>query len=279
MPVLTATEPAVQLPVAAKKDYALITGASSGIGEAFARALSAKKKPLILTGRDESRLKRLAEELRGRDAIDVRFLTIDLARSKDLPQLPGKLERMGIHIDVLVNCAGFGKHGQETDISYEDSLNMVNLNNRALLALTKLFLPDMLKRKRGGIINVAAVAGLFPVPFMATYAATKAFVVSYSQALAEEVGPSGVRVLCTCPSPTATKFYQTAGINPAKFSVLSKLSDPQTIAEDTLKAFKQGKTFAIVGEKSFWSNFVPKMIPRSILLKYGSAFMREDQTI
>jgi len=277
MPSLTAPTVKPEAGQAPKKDYALVTGASSGIGQAFALALAAKKKPLILLGRDETRLKSLSEEIRTRYGVDARFLSIDLARSKDLPQLPGKLKRMGINVDVLVNCAGFGKHGLEADISYEDALNMVNLNCRAVLALTKLFLPEMTARKKGGIINIAAVAGLFPVPYMSNYAATKAFVISYSQALAQEVKNTGVKVMCACPGPTASRFYATAGINAAKYPKLSGLSDPQTIAEQTLKAFKQGKTFALVGEISFWGRFLPKLIPRSLLLRYGASLLGPEQ--
>jgi len=277
MPPLTAPTLKPEPGQAPKKDYALVTGASSGIGQAFALALAAKKKPLILLGRDETRLKSLAEEIRTRHGVDARFLSIDLARSKDIPQLPGKLKRMGINVDVLVNCAGFGKHGLEADISYEDALNMVNLNSRAVLALTKLFLPDMLARKKGGIINVAAVAGLFPVPYMATYAATKAFVISFTQALAQETKNSGVRIICACPGPTATKFYATAGMNLSKYPRLANLSDPQTIAEQTLKAFRQGKILAIVGEKSFWARYLPKLMPRGLLLKYGASLLGPEQ--
>ena len=263
---------------APKKNYALITGASSGIGEAFAHILASKQKPLILVGRNEQKLKTLSAELRQNHNIDVRFLLIDLARSKDMPQLPGKLKRMGIKIDVLINCAGFGKHGLETQISYEDALNMINLNCRATLSLTKLFLPEMKKDNKGAIINIAALAGLFPVPFMATYSATKAFVINYSQALAEELKTTGVRVLCACPGPTATNFYKTAGINPSQYKELKELNDPHQIAESILQALHDKKTFVIVGAKSTWSKFLPKLIPHKLLLKYGAGLMRNDES-
>ena len=260
-----------------KKDYALITGASSGIGEAFARELAKKKKPLVLVARNEEKLKKLAAELREKEGIDVRFLPIDLARSKEIPFLPEKLKRMGINVDVLINCAGFGKMGTEANISYEDALNMVNLNCRAVLSMTKIFLPDMIKHKKGGIINIAAIAGLFPTPYMATYSASKAFVITYSQALAEELKRSGVRVLCVCPGPTATSFYDRAGINTSKYPSLQKLNDPQTIAEKALAAFRNGKTFEIVDKTSIWNRYLPKLIPRNLLLKHGSALLGVEQ--
>lgn len=275
VPTLTATQKTATDKPQPKKDYALITGASSGIGEALARLLASKKKPLILIGRSEEKLKKVAEDLRSREGIDARFLAIDLARSKTLPELPAALKRMGIRVDVLINAAGFGKSGPEASQKYEDSLNTINLNCRATLALTKLFLPDMLARKKGAIINVAAAIGLFPVPNMATYAASKAFVISWSQALAQETKNSGVRVLCACPGPTATRFYARAGINTSTVPHLRSLNDPQTVAEQILAALKGGKTLAVVGDQPFLMKYLPKLIPQSLLLKYGSTLLDE----
>jgi len=257
----------------AKKDYALITGASSGIGEAFAHLLAAKKKPLILIAQNETKLKTLAAELREKHGIDVRFIPTDLARSKTLPELPVKLKNMGINVDILINNAGFGKYESESKIRYEDSLNMVNLNCRSLLALTKLFLPEMLARKKGAIINIASAAGFFPVPYMATYAATKAFVINFSEALAEEVKNKGVRVVCACPDATATNFQKRAGINASEHKNMMQLSDPNTIAEQTIEALKQGKTLVVVGKSSFVSKYAPLFAPRNLLVRFGKKLM------
>jgi uncharacterized protein len=256
-----------------KKDYALITGASSGIGEAFARLLASKKKPLILIAQNEDKLKELSAELREKHDVDVRFIPTNLARSKTLPDLPGKLKRMGITIDILINNAGFGKYETESKIRYEDSLNMVNLNCRSVLALTKLFLPDMLARKKGAIINIASTAGFFPVPYMATYAATKAFVINFSEALAEEVKNKGVRVVCACPGATSTNFQKRAGINASEHRDLMQLSDPNTVAEQTIEALKQGKTVAIVGKTSFITKYAPLFAPRNLLARFGKRMM------
>ncbi len=258
-----------------KKDYALITGASSGIGQALARLLATKKKPLVLMGRDEKKLKQLAEELRNKEGIDARFLAMDLARSKTLPELPHALKRMGIRVDILVNAAGFGKAGPESELKYEEALNTVNLNCRATLALTKLFLPDMLAKKKGAIINVAGAVGFFPVPNMATYAASKAFIINWSQALAQEIKKDGVRVLCACPGPTATKFYDRAGLTTSKYEHLRSLNDPQTIAEQIMVALKGGKTLAVVGGQPFMMKFLPKLIPQKLLSQYGAGLLQE----
>ncbi|MDF1496995.1 MAG: SDR family oxidoreductase [Patescibacteria group bacterium] len=256
-----------------KKDYALITGASSGIGEAFARLLASKKKPLILIAQNEAKLKTLSAELREKHGVDVRFIPTDLARSKTLPDLPNKLKRMGINVDILINNAGFGKYEAESKIRYEDSLNMVNLNCRSLLALTKLFLPEMLDRKKGAIINIASTSGFFPVPYMATYAATKAFVINFSEALAEEVKNKGVRVLCACPGATSTNFQKRAGINASEHKDLMQLSDPNTVAEQTIEALKQGKTIVVVGKTSFITKYAPLFTPRNLLARFGKRLM------
>lgn len=256
-----------------KKDYALITGASSGIGEAFARLLASKNKPLVLIAQNEDKLKTLAAELRDKHNIDVRFIASDLARSKTLPELPGKLKRMGITIDILVNNAGFGKYKAEHKIRYEDSLNMVNLNCRTLLGLTKLFLPEMLTRKKGAIINIGSASGFFPVPYMATYAATKAFVISFSEALAEEVKDNGVRIVCACPGATSTNFQNRAGINASEHRNLMRLNDPFTVAEQTIEALKNGKTLVIIDNSSFLAKYALLFAPRNLLAKFGKRLM------
>lgn len=257
----------------AKKDYALITGASSGIGEAFARLLASKKKPLILMAQNESKLKELSAELREQHGVDVRFIASNLARSKTLPELPNKLKRMGINVDILINNAGFGKYEAEEKISYEDSLNMVNLNCRTLLALTKLFLPEMIARKKGAIINIASLGGFAPVPYIATYTATKAFVISFSEALAEEVKGKGIRVLCSCPGAVSTNFQKKADINASEHQALKNLSDPNTVAEQTINALKQGKTLVIPGTNNLLYKYGPYFLPRFILKYIGKQSM------
>lgn len=262
-------KPAESQNSAPKKDYALITGASSGLGLAFARILASKKKPLILVGKDEHKLKQISYELKDKEGIDVRFLPIDLARSKDLPNLPDKLQRMGLKVDVLINNAGFGKFGPETHIRYEDALNMINLNCRATLAMTKLFLPGLLKQKKGAIINIADTAGFIPMPKLAAYAATKAFVINYTEALAQEVAGLGIKVLCVCPSPMSTDFFNKADINTSTHQHLQQLTDPESVVEQALTALKTGKTLIVAGQPSFWMKIAPTLMTRSWLRKIG----------
>lgn len=265
----SANKPAIGEASAPKKDYALITGAASGLGLAFARILASKKKPLILVDKDEHQLKQVSYELKDKEGIDVRFLPIDLARSKDLPNLPDKLKLMGLKVDVLINNAGFGKHGPETQIRYEDALNMINLNCRATLAMTKLFLPGMIRQNKGAIINIADTAGFIPVPKLATYAATKAFIISYTEALAQELNSSGVKVLCVCPSPMSTSFFAKADINTSAHQHLQQLTDPESVVEQALEALKIGKTLIVAGKPSFWMKLAPTLMTRSWLRKIG----------
>lgn len=258
-----------------KKDYALITGASSGLGLTFARILASKKKPLILIGKDEHKLKQISHELKDKEGIDVRFLPIDLARSKDLPSLPGKLKLMGLKVDILINNAGFGKHGTEIQIRYEDALNMINLNCRATLAMTKLFLPGLLKQKKGAIINIADTSGFIPVPKMAAYAATKAFIINYTEALAQEVAGLGIKVLCVCPSPMSTSFFSKADINTSAHQHLQQLTDPESVVEQALTALKTGKTLIVAGQPSFWMKMAPTLMTRSWLRKIGFSLFKD----
>ncbi len=258
-----------------KKDYALITGASSGIGEAFARLLASKNKPLILIGTNEVKLKNISAELREKHKVDVRFIPTDLARSKTLPELPVKLKKMGINVDILVNSAGFGKYDAEHKIRYEDSLNMINLNCRSLVALTKLFLPEMLAHKKGAIINIGSTSGFYPVPYMATYSATKAFVINFSQALSEEVKDQGIRVICSCPEAVATNFQRRAGLNIAEQTNLNKLIDPSTVAEQTIEALKKGKTLLVLNQSSPINKLAPTIAPRAILNRYGKQLLKK----
>ena len=191
---------------------ALVTGASSGIGEAFARALGARGLQLILTGRDEIRLRRIAEQIAAEHRVRVEQVAIDLSQPEAPEQLKAAVDRFGLVPDVLVNNAGAGLIGTFTELPLDEQLATVRVNVEALVALTALFLPAMLERGRGGIVNTSSAAGLQPLPHYAIYGATKAFVNSFSQALWAEVRGRGVRVVAVCPGPVAdTRFGERAG--------------------------------------------------------------------
>jgi short-subunit dehydrogenase len=184
----------------------LITGASSGIGLELAKCFAADGCRLILVARNTNALEKLADELRRQNKIETMVLTADLSLPQTPKQIFEKLSAQKISVDVLVNNAGFGAHGAFTEMSLSWQLEMLQVNITALTELTGLFLPGMIGRKRGGILNVGSVAGFQPGPGMAVYYATKAYVLSFTEALAEELLGTGLKVSVLCPGPTATNF-------------------------------------------------------------------------
>jgi short-subunit dehydrogenase len=190
------------------QDFTLITGASSGIGEALARRLARDRRPVALVARRTDKMERLAGELRAAHGTDVQVITADLTQPGAGEALQAEVARRGIVVDWLVNNAGFGTHGRFHELPIAKELEEIQLNVSALVELTGRFLPGMVERRRGAIMNVASVGGFGPGPFMATYCATKAFVLSFSESLAAEVRGTGVHVLCVCPGFTRTEFQE-----------------------------------------------------------------------
>jgi uncharacterized protein len=191
---------------------ALVTGASSGIGEAFARVLGARGLQLVLTGRDEGRLGAIADEIAATSKVHVERVAIDLAQPDAPEQLKAAVDGFGLVPDLLVNNAGGGYIGTFSELPLEAQLGTIRVNVEALVALTGLFLPAMLAQGRGGIVNTSSTAGLQPLPHYAVYGATKAFVNSFSQALWAECRGQGVRVVAVCPGPVSeTRFGERAG--------------------------------------------------------------------
>ena len=224
------------LPVSdAFNDYGqtvLVTGASSGIGEAMARQLAFQQARLLLTARSEDKLNALADEFR-RAGAEVDVLAHDLGEAGATQTLYDRITEAGHEVDVLINNAGFGYVGAFAQQDAASVEGMATLNMTNLTVLTRLFLPAMLARGRGGVRNVASTASYQPIPLMSVYAATKAYVRSFSEALAAEVGGTGVAVTCLCPGPTATAFADEAGMNAKFFRVAEP---PETVAAVGLAA-------------------------------------------
>src|SRR6202790_2259799 len=195
-----------------KDQTALITGASGGIGYELAKLFARDHYNLVLVARSAERLRRVAEELQGRSGVAVKTVALDLAEASAPRSLFDQLQREGVAVDVLVNNAGFGSIGEFASIAEEEILGQISLNITAVTHLTRLFLPAMLARRHGKIMNVASTAAFQPGPLMAVYYATKAYVLSFSEALANETGGSGVTVTAVCPGPTATAFQKRAGM-------------------------------------------------------------------
>jgi short-subunit dehydrogenase len=224
--------------------YALITGASRGIGEAFARRVAARGQDLILVARSEDKLKALAEELTAQHHVQVRVIAMDLAQHHAAESLFAETERRGLIVDLLINNAGFARVGSFAEIPFDVQASMVRLNVNTLLELTRLYLPAMRQRRRGGVINVASNSAFQPVPYMAVYAATKAFVLHFSEAVAEEVAADGVTVMALCPGATATDFWHLAGKWEDR---LSFMATPDRVVTAALRAFDHHKSSFVPG--------------------------------
>ena len=248
----------------ATTETVLITGASSGIGLELAKCFAADKSDLILVARNTEALEKIAEELRREYKIKVNVLTADLSLSETPEQIFTELKGRGLTVDVLVNNAGFGLHGEFAELPLARQLEMIQVNVASLVALTGQFLPGMIKRQRGGVLNVGSVAGFIPGPHMAVYYATKAFVMSFSEALHEELRSTRITVTDLCPGPTETNFSQVARSHRTRKSQAKKMS-AQMVAEIGYQNFRQAKCFSVPG----WSNkllaIAPKFLPRAII--------------
>src|SRR5262245_48852034 len=226
----------------------LITGASSGIGEAFARKLATRGHNLLLVARSEDKLIGLCNELGRSQNIRAQYVALDLSQPDSSARLFEETQKRDLQIDFLINNAGFGSMNDFAKLDLARELNMIDLNIRALVELTYRFLQPMRERKGGAIINVASTAGFQPVPFMATYAATKAFVLSFTEALWEENRPYGIKVMALCPGVTDTNFFAAAHIQkpPGRVS-----QTPEAVVDTALRGLKRGKSHIVSG----WTNY------------------------
>jgi short-subunit dehydrogenase len=257
----------------------LVTGASGGIGLALARRLAAGGFDLVLTARSGGRLEELARELEERHRSRVRVIARDLAAPEAPAAIADELAREGIDVDVLVNNAGFGTYGPfaETDLAAE--LGMLQLNVVALTHLTKLFLRPMLARGRGRILNVASTAAFQPGPLMAVYYATKAYVLSFSEALAEELAGSGVTVTALCPGPTTSGFQERAAMEGSRLVAGRMMMTSEAVAEAGYRGLLAGRRVVIPGWKNrllaqsvrFTPRRVTTLVVRKMQEKIGAA--------
>lgn len=254
----------------------LITGASGGIGEAFARRLAAEKHNLVLVARTEDKLARLCDELMHEHQIMAHYVAINLIDFEADKRLFDETEKHGLEIEWLINNAGFGSMGDFAQLDLETELEMISLNVMVLVALTHRYLRKMRERKSGTIINVASTAGFQPVPFMATYAATKAFVRSFSEALAEENRPHGIKVSALCPGPTDTNFFEAADINAdLKSSFMKKgMQEPEAVVEAALNGVKNGKSSVISGWSNYLTARISNFVPNSLITRAVGGVLR-----
>ncbi len=250
---------------------ALITGASSGIGRALAQQFAAHGYEVILVARSAAGLDDVARTLAGprratggADAPSVRVVTADLSKTGSAAQLVEQLRRDGIRVDVVVNNAGFGLQGKFAELPFDQQIEMIQLNVVTLTELTRLLLPGMLERGTGGVLNVASTAAFQPGPLMSVYYATKAFVLSFTEGIAEEVAGSGVKVTCLCPGPTETAFADRAGMRSTNLFKAGAMNVEQ-VGREGFEGWNSGKVLVIPGSANRRATLVVRLSPRAFV--------------
>jgi uncharacterized protein len=246
-------------------ETALVTGASSGIGEEFARQLSRRGYDLILVARRRDRLERLADELGGA----AHVLPCDLATDAD--SVSARVAELGLEVDLLVNNAGFGTYGRFVELDPKREAEEVRVNCEAVVVVTRAFLPAMVKRHRGGVIVVASTAGMQPLPYEATYSASKAFALHFTEALHVEVRRTGVRVLAVNPGPVPTEWQHIAGHTSADV-VPGEIPAEQVVGE-ALEAYNRGRRTIIPGSRMRWVMRASRG-PRAVKLRVAERMYR-----
>jgi uncharacterized protein len=249
----------------------LITGSSSGIGAAFARKLAMRGRNVLLVARSEDKLITLCNELGRISGVRAQYLGIDLTEPDAPLRLFEETKRRDLEIDMLINNAGFGSMGDFARFDLANELKIIDLNVRVVVDLTHRFLIPMRERKQGSIINVASTAGFQSVPYMATYAATKAFVLSFSEALWEENRRHGVHVMALCPGVTETNFFAASQMD---HPPMRSVQTPEDVVDTALRGLARRKSTVISG----WANLLmvetERLVPRSMVTKITGKALR-----
>ena len=269
MAVPMPSDPLFGAPDPAAQPFALITGASSGIGEGFARALAARHENLVLVARSAARLNALAAELTAQHGVRAEVVAADLSDPNAADAIVAELTLRGIAIGTLINNAGFGSHGAFAELDGKRERDEIFVNVVALVALTHALLPAMIARKQGAIVNVGSTASFQPVPYMAVYGATKAFVLSFSEALAEEVREHGVRVVALCPGQTETSFF--VGIDEAR---VGRARTTEQVVATALRALERGRVVVVDGFANYVLANSTRFAPRRLVARIGAMIER-----
>ncbi len=243
--------------------WALVTGASSGLGFEFARRLAHSGANLVVTARNEVALASLAADLARVNAVKTEYVVADLAKPGGAVELHREITRRQIPLTHVINNAGFGSAGPLHELDAERESDMVRVNVDSLVTLTRLVLPALVAQRRGGVLNVASTAAFQPVPFMATYAATKAFVLNFTLALATELEGTGVSAMALCPGPVRTGFQSAAGLG-RPGPALAELTAEQTV-ERALAAYARGEHLFTPGFVNSAQSLASKLLPRGLV--------------
>jgi short-subunit dehydrogenase len=253
--------------------FTLITGASRGLGMAFARALAERHCNLVLVARSPEPLHAFADELRRSNAVSVVTIHVDLSSPGAGQVLAEQLSSGGIPIDLLVNNAGFGLRGEFRDLSLPRQLEMLRLNNEAIVELTYSLLPEMLERRQKGIINISSTAGFQPIPFASVYSATKAFLTAFSLALEQELRSAGVVVVTVCPGRLRKNQNQESEQR-ARGKWPGIYQSPDEVVEDALRVLANGGGLTVPGALNKFSVFAQRLIPRSFVPRLIATFSK-----
>jgi hypothetical protein len=247
---------------------ALVTGASAGIGEEFAKQLAARGHDLILVARRKDRLEQLAEQL----PTTAHVIECDLG--SEAATLPDHVAKLGVDVDLLVNNAGFGLRGHFTELDADREAEMVRVNCEAVVTLTHAFVPAMIQRRHGGVITVASTAGLQPLPYETTYAATKAFAISFMEALSMELRGTGVGCLVVNPGPVKTEWQSVAGYD-ENTRIMPGMITAEQCAADALRAYDRGRRSVIPGRLFPWV-MRSTVAPKPVKLRITERIYRPD---
>ena len=254
--------------------WGLVTGASSGIGVALAQELAAVGMHLVLTARRMDRLEQLARSLRERHGIKTETFAADLSQP-DAPRTIFEFtQQRGIEIDLLINNAGFGQYGELPQVDTQRLLDMVQVNCSAVVHLTRLFLPGMVQRRRGDVLILASTASFQAVPFISTYAATKAFDLLFAEGLAEEMKPHGIRVCALCPGSTASEFHTVAGQQ--QFTARN-METAEKVARTGLRALATGKSYVISGFANYMGAHSQRIVPRRVVARMAANLFKPNK--
>jgi uncharacterized protein len=244
--------------------FALITGASRGLGMAFARALAERRCNLVLVARSSEPLQTFASELRRSHPVSVIAIQVDLSAPGAGQVLAEQLSKGGILIDLLINNAGFGLRGEFRDLSLPRQLEMLRLNNQAIVELTYSLLPAMLERRQKGIINISSTAGFQPIPFASLYSASKAFLTTFSLALEQELRAAGVTVVTVCPG-RLRKNELAGSAQRARGDWAGVYQSHEEVVSDALRVLENGGGLTVPGALNKFSVFVQRLIPRKLV--------------
>jgi short-subunit dehydrogenase len=255
------------------KKTAIITGASAGIGQHLATLFAKDGHNVVLVARRKDKLEELAQSLRSAHGVEVTTLAIDLGKSEAPQQIFDALQ--GKQIDFLVNNAGFGSNGAFSELDMARELEMVQVNVTSLLHLTRLFLPQMVSRKFGRVLNIGSTAGFQPGPFMATYYASKAFVNHFTEALWYELKDTGVTATVSCPGATATEFANVAGNEKSALFKQPGIATAESVAKEAYDAMVSGKKMIIHGAKNKMAYQSLRVAPRSVVLAMAAKLNKQ----